>query len=158
MTDAELVKLVKLFSVLNGMEKIYLLEILNLETSEYASNLCQYLDQSRSVTNLTMSDLRNVLIGLSHTEDMASMPNETNVQTSSLNSYSKPNNEFKCGEHMVAVWHDDKANCLEWYLGVVDSVDEDSVVVSYMKGVTSRMLDGCSQTKSFCAIYKFRTF
>ena len=82
-----------------------------------------------------MSDLRNVLIGLSHTEDMASMPNETNVQTSSLNlnSYSKPNNEFQCGEHMVAVWHDDKANCLEWYLGVVDSVDEDSVVVSYMK-------------------------
>ena len=39
----------------------------NLETSEYASNLCQYLDQSRSVTNLTMSDLRNVLIGLIHT-------------------------------------------------------------------------------------------
>ena len=71
----------------------------NLETSEYASNLCQYLDQSRSVTNLTMSDLRNVLIGLSHTEDMTSMPNETNVQTSSLNSYSKPNNEFQCGEH-----------------------------------------------------------
>ena len=31
----------------------------------YASNLCKFLDQSRSIKNLTMSDLRNVLTGLS---------------------------------------------------------------------------------------------
>ena len=36
----------------------------NLQTNEYASNLCQYLDQSSCVTNLTMCDLRNVLTGL----------------------------------------------------------------------------------------------
>ena len=40
----------------------------NIET-EYAANLSLYFDQSRSVSNLTLSDLRNVLTGLSGTQE-----------------------------------------------------------------------------------------
>ena len=36
----------------------------NIGTSDYASNLCQYLDQARDITRLSMGDLRNVLNGL----------------------------------------------------------------------------------------------
>ena len=36
----------------------------NLDTSDYASNLCQYLDHSKGGSNLSMGDLRNVLNGL----------------------------------------------------------------------------------------------
>ena len=40
----------------------------NLETYEYAANLSLHFDQSKSVSNLTLSDLRNVLVGLSDTQ------------------------------------------------------------------------------------------
>ena len=54
----------------------------NLLTTEYASNLCHYLDQSRSVTNLTMCDLRNVLTGLNGVigENRASVTQENMFQ------------------------------------------------------------------------------
>ena len=40
-----------------------------IETSEYVANLSLYFDQSRSVSNLTLSDLKNVLTGLSGTQE-----------------------------------------------------------------------------------------
>ena len=40
---------------------------------------------------------------------------------------------FECGEHLACVWHDENENCLKWYIGVVDGVeDDDSILVSYM--------------------------
>ena len=36
----------------------------NLDTSDYSSNLCQYLDQARGITGLSMGNLQNVLNGL----------------------------------------------------------------------------------------------
>ena len=41
----------------------------NLETSEYFVHLSLYFDQSRSVSNLTLSYLRNVLFGVSGTQE-----------------------------------------------------------------------------------------
>ena len=41
----------------------------NLESTEYAANLCQFLNQSRNVSNLTMGDLSNVLTGLESLPD-----------------------------------------------------------------------------------------
>ena len=40
-----------------------------LETSEYAANLSLYFDQSRSVSNLTLNDSRNILTSLSGTQE-----------------------------------------------------------------------------------------
>ena len=86
----------------------------NLLSQEYASNLCNYLDSSRNVTKLTMGDLRNVLIGLNWT-----------IQTSE-GDYNKPStaesDAYQYGEHVASVWFDDKKNCLEWHLGVIDSI------------------------------------
>ena len=36
----------------------------NLETIEYATNLCQYLDQAKSISSASIGDFRNVLNGL----------------------------------------------------------------------------------------------
>ena len=36
-------------------------------------------------------------------------------------------------EHMACMWYDDYENRLRWYLGVVDDMDGDNVLVSYMK-------------------------
>ena len=36
----------------------------NLDNSHYASNLCQYLDQAKGITGLSMGDLQNLLNGL----------------------------------------------------------------------------------------------
>ena len=35
----------------------------NFETIDYATNLCQYLDQTNSISSILMGDLRNVLNG-----------------------------------------------------------------------------------------------
>ena len=42
----------------------------NLETIDYATNLCKYLDQSKGVSTLSMGDLRNVLNGLNGIVDV----------------------------------------------------------------------------------------
>lgn len=36
----------------------------NLNTLHYATQLCQYLDQTKGISSITMGDLRNVLNGL----------------------------------------------------------------------------------------------
>ena len=36
----------------------------NLKTLSYATQLCQYLDQTKGISSITMGDLRNVLNGL----------------------------------------------------------------------------------------------
>ena len=72
----------------------------NLETSEYAANISLYFDQSRSVSNLTISNLRNVLTGLSGTQE------NPNVETQQLPTSSESFSEsiekqpiFEYGEH-----------------------------------------------------------
>ena len=53
----------------------------NLDTEEYASNLSLYLDQSRNMSSLTISDLRNVLTGLSETNSKSeSTANDTGTE------------------------------------------------------------------------------
>ena len=82
----------------------------NLETSKYAVNLSLYLDQSRSASNLTLSDLRNVLTGLSGTQE------NPNVETQQLTTSSESSSDlieiFEYGEHAACVWYGDDLNCL----------------------------------------------
>ena len=51
----------------------------NLSTIEYFTNLCQYLDHSPNVTNLTMNDLRNVLTGLNGLNNQPENSNELQI-------------------------------------------------------------------------------
>ena len=106
----------------------------NLKTSEYAANFSLSFDQSSSVTNLTLSVLRNVLTGQSGTQE------NPNVETqqppisseSSLESIKKQP-IFEYGEHVACVWYDDRLNCLRWYLGVADGRNNGEVLVSCIK-------------------------
>ena len=65
----------------------------NLSSEEYASNLCTF-DSSRNVTNLTIGDLRNVLIGLNGTIEVAK--EDDDVRPSEKDS-------FQYGEHVVSM-------------------------------------------------------
>ena len=73
----------------------------NLEIPEYAVNLSLYFDQSRSVSSLAISNLRNVLTGLSSTQE------NPNVETQQLPTCSESFSEsiekqpiFEYGEHV----------------------------------------------------------
>ena len=106
----------------------------NLETSEYAANVSLYFDPSRSVSNLTLSGLRNILTGLSRTK------NNSNVETQQLPASSESSLEsiqkqpiFEYGEYVACVWYDDDLSCLSWYLVEVDGMNNGEVLVSYME-------------------------
>ena len=73
----------------------------NLQTTDYAENLCSYLEQSRVIQTLTMSDLRNVLVGLNGS-------NVDNAETASINSETE--STLNLGEHIACVWYDDTLN------------------------------------------------
>ena len=75
----------------------------NLESKEYAANLRQFLNQSRSVSNLTMGDLCNVLTGLNGV-----IAKSSNVVCDVPDNIKMP--DFECGEHVVCVWHDEQEN------------------------------------------------
>ena len=73
-----------------------------LETSEYAANLSLYFDQSRS--NLTLSDLKNILTELSGTQE------NLDVETQQLSTSSKSSSKsikkqpiFEYGEQIGCV-------------------------------------------------------
>ena len=40
---------------------------------------------------------------------------------------------FEYREYVTYVWYDDGLNCLRWYLGVVDGINNGEVLVSCMK-------------------------
>lgn len=112
----------------------------NLETSEYASNLVMYLDQSRNITNLTMDDLRNVLTGLSHI-NYETIENENEVVSDvseCLRNLAIPTEDaslpsYECGEHVACFWFDDVEGKYNWYLGVIEGMKDRKVRVSHMK-------------------------
>ena len=65
----------------------------NVSYEEYASNLCNF-DSSRNVTNLTIGDLRNVLIGLNGTIEVAKEDDDVRTSEKDL---------FQYGEHVVSM-------------------------------------------------------
>ena len=79
----------------------------NLETIDYATNLCKYIDQSKGVT-LSMGDLRNVSNGLNGIVDVDNTPKDQSVTTA-----EEARNEvinYQCGEHVACIWADDVGN------------------------------------------------
>ena len=66
----------------------------NVSSEEYVLNLCNYFDSSRNVTNLTIGDLRNVLIGLNGTIEVAKEDDDVRTSEKDL---------FQYGEHVVSM-------------------------------------------------------
>ena len=91
----------------------------NLCTGEYADNLTTHLSSARSFKNITLSELSYALHGISA---KSGVQNAVAIQDDSR--------EFRPGEHVVAFWFESK---FQWYLGVVDDVDQEEVpIISYM--------------------------
>ena len=108
-----------------------------------------YFDQSRSVSNLTLIDLRNVLTSLSGGTKKKSNVETQQLRTSSESSLELINKQpiFEYGEYVACVWCDDGVNCLRWYLVVDDGMNNDYLLISYMEmsdkdGMKRLFLDG----------------
>ena len=82
-----------------------------------ADNLISYLDNARSIKSITLTDLNNVLHGL--------------TMTSFLKNDIENTNGFVVGEYIAAVWFEDTT--YEWYLGVTEHINpSNTIVVSYL--------------------------
>ena len=102
----------------------------SLESHEYGDNLMEYLETAQCVRNITLTDLTNVLHGLT-AKQTATTETALSVTPHSSASASPRVDPYKVGEHVAATWWD-RTEC-KWHIGVVDSVDTcGNVAVSYL--------------------------
>ena len=55
---------------------------------------------------------------------------------------------FEYGEYVACVWYDDGLNCVRWYLGVVDGMNNGEALISYMKVSDKKWLKGLFPAKA----------
>ena len=88
------------------------------ERSEYADNLISYLNGASTCRTITLSELSNVLHGIS---------GKSGKQSTCSGEHD---NTLSIGEHVVAFWEEKD---FQWSLGVVDHFGEKGIpLVSYM--------------------------
>ena len=108
----------------------------NLSTEEYSDNLAQYLDDQQNISSLTMNDLNIVLGKLKDKTVSASIqPSASSSTCSTTTSPLAITNEdtlqIAVGEHVAVFWVGEN-NSAEWYLGVVESIEQDSYTVLHL--------------------------
>ena len=96
----------------------------NLETDDYANNLKAYLEKTRQLKNITLTDLSGILSILKQSGEEK---DETVSESTGAAS------QFTAGEHVAAFWREDDGG-FKWYLGVVtEEAKDQEIVVSYYK-------------------------
>ena len=111
-----------------------------LTPQEYASNLSKYLDDSRSVTKVTIGDLHQILLdvesksGEKEGSKQQEQDNEVEANSSGIKKTKRKKEHphktqvtpqedvFVAGQHIVVYW-DEGADVRKWYLGVIDEVN-----------------------------------
>ena len=123
----------------------------NLDISDYASNLFQYLHQARGITGLSMGDLQNVLNCLQgiSTIDKVPVAVPSNVNAEFIENISETKIDavdtcFKYGEYIACIWAEDVGDSLNWHLIVVDKYDDNESHVSYTKKIDKKGKTGFS--------------
>ena len=92
-------------------------KMLTLMQKRMLNNLISYLDNARSIKSITLTDLYNVLHGLTMTPFRKNDIENTNG--------------FVIGEYIAAVWFEDTTS--ERYLGVIEHINpSNTIVVSYL--------------------------
>ena len=87
-----------------------------IDAEEYSDNLISYLDNARSIKNIT-ADLNNVLPRL--------------TMTLLFNNDIENMNDFVVGEYIAAFSLEDTT--YEWYLGVIEDIHPiNTIVISYL--------------------------
>lgn len=101
-----------------------------VDNSDYTSSLCQYFDQARSITGLSVSDLRNILNSVQGICAIDKAPvtvpknaNAEDIKNTSKREIDGVNVCFKYGEHIACAWTEDVGDTLNWYLSIVDKYD-----------------------------------
>ena len=66
--------------------------------------------------------------------DQEKIKDMDNVQIHNLGEREKEGeSEFCYGEHVACFWYDDHNSRYQWHLGIIDGMNGEKVVVSYMK-------------------------
>ena len=91
----------------------------NLSTDEYIDNLTSYLTNARSSKTLSITDLNRVLHCLAHQSSVE-------LQEQTFDS----EDEHHVGDHVIAYWLE--GNSADFFLGVIDKIQDDKIFVSYM--------------------------
>ena len=91
----------------------------NLTTEEYMDNLSSYLTNARSAKTLSLTDLNRVLHCLAHQSNLEQQ--EQAIQNEE---------DHRVGDHVLAYWLE--GNSSDFYLGVVENIQGDKIMVSYM--------------------------
>ena len=106
----------------------------NLETIGYTTNLCQYLDQTKDISSISMGDLRNVLNGLNSIVEVDAISTDQSEATEEV-SKEEEIAKYRRGKYVACVWADDAGSDINWHLQVVDRYDYDKNehFLSYMK-------------------------
>lgn len=116
-----------------------------LEPIEYATNLAQYLDNSQSISTVSLSDFREILQQVKEKTTMEELAPEKKGKSKKDKRKQdiheeKQEEEVTClktddlndGDHLAVFW--DEGNDRVWYLGVVDKVlPANKVVVNHFK-------------------------
>ena len=76
----------------------------NLETIDYATNLCQYLDQIKGISSIPTGDLRNVLNGLNSIVEVDTMPTDQSEATGEVSK--EEITKYQREDHVACVWAD----------------------------------------------------
>ena len=105
----------------------------NHEKIDYATNMCQYLDQTRGISSISMDDLRNVLNGPNSIVEVDATYTDQSEPTEEVSKEGKVTN-YQCGEHVTCVRADNVSSDINWHLGVVNRYDyeRNELFVSYM--------------------------
>ena len=111
-----------------------------LLAEEYAVNLSQYLDDSHSMTSISMTDLHNVILKVQEqtiattTPEQPSQPvvTQPHVDKSETTAESSFNvHGLKEGEFVAVFW--DEGTKRVWYLGTVESISSGTISVNHFK-------------------------
>ena len=102
----------------------------NLSNEEFAKNLVSYLGSARKTTTISPVDLENAISKITGSKFSQMLPENLSNR---FNESDFPEETLvKPGEHIAVFWIE-KANNIVWYLGIVDDVKEETVMLMHLK-------------------------
>ena len=115
-----------------------------LALDEYVKSLSKYLDDSHSVTKVTLDDLHQVLLEVEAKSRNAAESSEArhkrNEKKQSMDKTEQENEmaELAVGQHVIVYW-DEGADSKQWYLGVIEVINNegDVFVAHFTRAKTS---------------------
>ena len=110
----------------------------NLSNEEFAENLVSYLGIARKTT-ISPVDLENAISKITGSKFSQMLPG--NLSNRFSESDFPEETLVKPGEHIAVFWIE-KANNILWYLGIIDDVKEETVMLMHLKRTDKMAITG----------------